>query len=46
MNQKTGVANFYAPGSRWVNEKGSTITVANPGNVVAIQWVYTLVEKK
>jgi len=45
LNQDTGETNLYAPGSRWINTKGATITVANPGDEVAIQYVYSLVGK-
>ena len=45
LNQDTGEANYYAPGSRWVNTKDATYTIANPGDEVAIQFVYSLIGK-
>ncbi len=45
VNQKTGTTTIYAEGSRWINEKGTTVTVSNPGDVPAVQWVYVLNEK-
>jgi uncharacterized cupin superfamily protein len=42
----TGVTTIYAPGSRWrMPPKGTKVTVANNGNVPAVQFVYMLVEK-
>ncbi len=45
MDQKTGNTTIYAEGSRWVNEKGTTVTISNPGDVPAVQWVYVMNEK-
>ena len=45
VDQKKGTTTLYSKGSRWVNEKGTTVTVSNPGDVPAIQWVYVLNEK-
>ena len=36
----------YVAGSRWrMPPKGTKVTVTNPGNVPAVQWVYRLIEK-
>ncbi len=45
MNHEMGTTTVYAAGSRWSNPKGVTVTVSNPGDVPAIQWVYVLNEK-
>ena len=39
-----GKSDVYASGSRWLAEKGSTVTLSNPGNVVHVHWVYQLVD--
>ena len=36
----------YVAGSRWrMPPKGTKVTITNPGNVPAVQWVYRLIEK-
>ena len=44
-DHSTGVTTIYAPGSRWrMPPKGTKVTVANNGNVAAVQYVYMLSE--
>ena len=46
-DHSTGVTTVYAPGSRWrMPLKGTNVTVANNGNVPAVQYVYMLAEKE
>ena len=35
----------YVAGSRFAPEKGTTMTVSNPGDVPGVVWVYRLIEK-
>ncbi len=46
MNHTKGTTTVHTTGSRWVNEKGDVVTVSNPGDTVAVQWVYVLVGKE
>jgi len=47
VDHDLGITTVYEAGSRWaMPEKGTKITVSNPGNVPAVQWVYGLVEKE
>lgn len=42
----TGVTTLFVAGSRWrMPPKGTEVTVTNPGNVPAVQWVYRMIEK-
>lgn len=44
-NHSTGVTTLYVVGSRWrMPPKGTEVTVTNPGNEPAVQWVYRLIE--
>lgn len=43
-NHKTGATTVYTAGSRWqMPPKGTEVTVSNPGNVPAVQYVYRVV---
>ena len=45
-NHATNTTTVFVAGSRWrMPPKGTKVTVSNPGNVPAVQWVYRLVEK-
>ncbi len=45
-NHADNTTTVYVAGSRWrMPPKGTKVTVANPGNVPAVQWVYRLIEK-
>lgn len=45
-NHTTGVTTLRVAGGRWrMPDKGTKVTVTNPGNVPAVQWVYRLIEK-
>ena len=46
VNQDLGTTTLYAAGSRWSQAKGQTVTVSNPGDVPAVQWVYELYMKE
>ena len=42
-----GTTTLHTAGGRWrVPAKGTKITVSNPGNIPAIQFVYRLIEKE
>ena len=42
-----GTTTLYAAGSRWrMPAKGTKITITNPGNVPAVQFIYRLIEKE
>lgn len=43
VNQTKGTTEVHSPGSYWVNDKGDIITVSNPGDVPAVQWVHALI---
>lgn len=42
--QETGTTNVYPVGSYFSPPKGVTLTIANVGDEVAVQWVYSLIE--
>ncbi len=45
-NHADNTTTVYVAGSRWrMPPPGTKVTVANPGNVPAVQWVYRLIEK-
>ncbi len=45
-NHADNTTTVYVAGSRWrMPPKGTKVTVANPGNVPAVQWVYRIIEK-
>ena len=46
VNHDLGTTTIYAAGSRWSQAKGQTVTVTNPGDVPAVQWVYELYPKE
>ncbi len=46
VNHDLGTTTLYAAGSRWSQSKGQTVTVSNPGDVAAVQWVYELYYKE
>ncbi|MFQ6018757.1 MAG: hypothetical protein ACE5KF_11265 [Kiloniellaceae bacterium] len=46
-NHADNTTTVYVSGSRWrMPPKGTKVTVTNPGNIPAVQWVYRLIEKK
>jgi len=46
-NHDLGTTNVYAAGSRFSGgSKGQKVTVSNPGDVLAVQWVYDLYRKE
>ena len=45
-NQADGTTTIHTAGSRWrMPPKGTKVTVSNPGNTPAVQFVYRLIEK-
>ena len=42
LNHDLGTTTVYSAGSRWSQEKGWNITVSNPGDDLAVQWVYEI----
>ncbi|MFQ6016588.1 MAG: hypothetical protein ACE5KF_00175 [Kiloniellaceae bacterium] len=46
VDHTNGTTTIYTAGSRWAPEKGAKVTVSNPGDEPAEQWVYRLIEKK
>lgn len=46
INHDLGTTTVYATGSRFSQAKGQKVTVSNPGDTLAVQWVYELYGKE
>ncbi len=46
VDHTAGTTTVYVAGSRFAPTKGHIVTVSNPGDELAVQWNYYLIEKK
>ncbi len=46
VNHDLGTTTIYTTGSRFSQAKGQKVTASNPGDTVAVQWVYELYAKE
>lgn len=46
VDQTAGTTTVYVAGSRFAPQKGHTVTIFNPGDELAVQWNYCLIENE